>query len=97
MAEGKKIVQKPVQDLVKATPKKKDGSYQLNRRIKKILNDIIDTAYEDCTDEQKKQFKHFKLYISNIEKKTSSGMYFPSESRIEVYNPSLGARHMAKC
>lgn len=97
MAEEKTKIQKPIRDTAKAKSHKKDGSYQLNRRVKKILNDIIDTAYSDCDEETLKQFKHFRLYISNIEKASSSGQYFPSESRIEVYNPSLGARHMAKC
>lgn len=97
MAEEKAKIQKPIRDTAKAKSRKKEGSYQLNRRVKKILNDIIDTAYADCEEEKKMQFKHFKLYISNIEKESSSGQYFPSDSRIEVYNPSLGARHMAKC
>lgn len=97
MAEDKTIVRKSVYDTAKRKSRKSDGSYQLNRRIKKILNDIIDTAYSDEEEDCRKKYKHFSLYISNIEKENSSGQYFPSEARIEVYNPSLGARHMAKC
>lgn len=97
MADEKTTSKKSVPDSAKAKTRKREGSYQLNKRVKKVLNDIIDVAYADCGEEDRKEYKHFRLYISTIEKKSSSGQYFPSNSRIEVYNPSLGARHMAKC
>lgn len=69
----------------------------LERRIKKYLDDIIDVAYAEIPEEKRNRFHWFKLMIKKVEKETSSGMYHYSTHIIEVYNPSLGTRHLAKC
>lgn len=69
----------------------------LHERMKKILDDIIDVAYADLPEEKRNQLKWYKLYILPDEKARSSGRYFPTQNKIEVYNPRLGAEHMAKC
>jgi len=63
------------------------------RYIKKILDDIIDVAYPDSGN----RFKRYKLYLNTEEKDNYSGVYFLKDQRIEIYNMSLGARHVAKC
>ena len=61
--------------------------------IKKILDDIIDVAYPG----QGRRFKGYKLYLTTEEKSTYSGVYYEKEHKIEIYNMSLGVRHVAKC
>lgn len=69
----------------------------LNIRIKRIMDDIIDVAYADVDAGLRRRFHSFLLDIQNKEVKSTSGMYHERDHRIEVYNPRLGVRHMAKC
>lgn len=69
----------------------------LNARIKGYLNDIIDVAFADDPGEERKRYKAFKLRISTKENKTSSGTYSVKRREVCVFNPSLGAKHLAKC
>ena len=69
----------------------------LEDRMRKILNDIIDVAFSDKSVNERRQYKAFKFRISQSEKKTIGGSYYPKEKLVEVNNPSLGAKHIAKC
>ena len=75
---------------------KTNSYYALNMRIKSQLCSIIDEAFADEKDNLER-YKGFSFYLIDSEKATSSGMYTYSEKRVEVYNPSLGASHLAKC
>ncbi len=66
-------------------------------RIKKYLNDIIDVAYAGASEDELRRYKGFKIKITPKELHTSSGVYHFSNRLIEIYNPSLGAKHMTKC
>ncbi len=69
----------------------------LERRIRRYLNDIIDVAFKNISEDERQKYKDFYLKISSKELKNSSGVYYANKKSIEVYNPSLGARHLAKC
>lgn len=69
----------------------------LNIRIKRYLNDIIDVAYPDATDNELRLYKGFYIYVTPQEKKRSAGVYYPNERKIELYNARLGINHMLKC
>ncbi len=73
----------------------KDSFASLNFRMKHLLDDIIDIAF--ASDANLKRYHAFSFYVVNKENNTSSGHYIPSQRKIEVYNPSLGPRHIAKC
>ncbi len=68
----------------------------LEKRIKQYLDDIIDEAYKDVPEDQRKRYHWFKLYIRTKENSSSSGMYHVTSHIIEIYNPSLGEKHLAK-
>ena len=72
----------------------KDSYYTLNMRIKGILNEIIDLAYEN--DKNISRYKAFRFYVVKKERSSKSGTYYCEMQKIEVFNPSLGARHLAK-
>lgn len=69
----------------------------LNKRIKKFMDDIIDVAFSEKEVDERERYKSFKLNILVKENASSSGMYKCNNHSIEIYNPSLGARHLAKC
>lgn len=69
----------------------------LNDRIKVYLDDIIDVAFKDESAENIKKYKDYNLSILNKESKTTGGCYYFDGCRIQVYNPSLGTKHLAKC
>ena len=69
----------------------------LDRRIKHIMDDIIDVAYKNEDPVMKKKFHQYKLSIIPTENESKSGDYAPATRQIRVYNPSYGTRHMAKC
>lgn len=69
----------------------------LDKRIKRIMDDIIDVAYKNEDPIMKKKFHQYKLSIIPTENESKSGDYAPATRQIRVYNPSLGTRHMAKC
>lgn len=69
----------------------------LNRRIKRLLNDIIDVAYAPESKEARRRYKSFTIRFLVKENSRSSGVYHCKKHLIEVYNPSLGAHHTAKC
>lgn len=69
----------------------------LNIRIKNYMNDIIDIAFADKNNMERNRYKNFTLNILVKENTSTSGMYYMNSHVIEVYNPSLGARHLAKC
>ncbi len=69
----------------------------LNIRIKRYLNDIIDVAYPDATDNELRLYKGFCIYVTPQEKRRSAGVYYPDERKIELYNARLGINSMLKC
>ena len=69
----------------------------LNARIKKIMDDIIEVAFPEKNANERDRYKNFKLDILVKENASNSGMYRGATHSIEVYNPSLGAKHLAKC
>lgn len=69
----------------------------LETRIKKLLDDIIDVTFSDESPLNRNGYKNYHLYIQVKENDSTSGMYTYEGHKIEVYNPSLGARHLAKC
>ncbi len=68
----------------------------MEKRIKRFLNLIIDTAYENESDYIRNRYKDFWISIVNKELKSSNGKYYPEDKRIEVYNPHRGYKGMAK-
>lgn len=69
----------------------------LNSRIKKQLEDVIDVAFAEQEKSERERYKWFQLDISSKECQHTSGMYHEKTHIIEIYNPSLGAKHLAKC
>lgn len=69
----------------------------LEKRIKKYLNDIIDHAFADMDVFERNGYKAYQLNIGVREKSSLSGRYTYEGHRIDVFNPSLGARHLSKC
>lgn len=69
----------------------------LQKRLKKYMDDIIDHAFSDKDVFERNGYKAYKLNILTKENGSSSGMYTYAGYKIEIYNPSLGARHLAKC
>lgn len=69
----------------------------LYKRIKNLLDDIIDVAYAEEPEEIRLMYKGFQLYLLDKEFKSMNGRYFYADRRIELYNPSLGPKHTAKC
>lgn len=69
----------------------------LNKRIKKFLDDIIEVAFPDKDKTERKKYKDYSLNILVKENTSTSGMYRENSKSIEVYNPSLGSKHLAKC
>lgn len=69
----------------------------LQKRIKQYMDDIIDVAFADESVFDRNGYKNYSLHILVKENASSSGMYHYKGHKIEVYNPSLGARHLAKC
>lgn len=73
------------------------GRKMLEKRIKKYLEDIIDVAFANDDEKLRQRYKWFKLHILPKENKRVSGYYYENTHVIEVFNPSLGSRHLAKC
>ncbi len=69
----------------------------LNLRIKKFLNDIIDVAYSDKSDNERKRYKAFKIYIISKEVNSYSGTYRTDTHTITINNMRLGTSHLVKC
>lgn len=75
----------------------------LERRIKGLLDDVIDVAFSDETGDARTRYKNYDLYILSKENSSSAGMWHapvPGDKAhrrawIDVYNPSLGAGEMA--
>ena len=70
----------------------------LDKRVKKILDDIIDVAYGDQGIPEQKfaRFKWFKLRILPKEYKTMNGHYVTKEHLVEVFNAYRGVTQIAK-
>lgn len=69
----------------------------LDKRIKHIMDDIIDVAYADIDGPMRLPLHMYTVEIMTKEVASSSGMYDPRKKHIQVYNARLGQRHMAKC
>ncbi len=69
----------------------------LELRIKKYMDDIVDEAFKNEDETARSKYKRYYLKILVKEKAMSSGCYYPDKSLIEIYNPSFGAKHLAKC
>jgi hypothetical protein len=69
----------------------------LDKRIKRIMDDIIDVAYADVEGPMRLPLHTYTIEIMPKEVKSSSGMYNSQTKHIQVYNARLGQRHMAKC
>lgn len=57
-------------------------------RVKKILEDIIDNAYPDVTEDKLKQYKKFYLKITPKELRSKHGHYIYASQTIEIFNLS---------
>jgi len=68
----------------------------LEIRIKRILDSIIDEAYPHEDPVQMKRLKGYYIKILKKELKSSGGTYHPEGHRIDVYNPSLGGKFIAR-
>ncbi len=68
----------------------------LEKKIRGLLNDIIDKAFPDKSEAERRRYKGYYLLILSAEKKSYSGRYIPNKKQIEINNPSLGAKHLAK-
>lgn len=71
-------------------------SWTLNKRIKKLLNDIIDVAYAGESAELRRRYKHFRLSILDSSLKSKNGDYNPKTGTIRVFNPYRDGRMIAK-
>lgn len=69
----------------------------LDKRIKHIMDDIIDVAYADIEGPMRLPLHTYTIEILAKEVTSTSGMYSPRDKHIQVYNARLGQRHMAKC
>ena len=69
----------------------------LERRIKRYMDDIIDVAFPDKEETDIARYKNYHLKILPKENSSSSGHYIYDGNKIEIYNPSLGECHLAKC
>ena len=69
----------------------------LERRIKRYLDDIIDVAFPDKTYVDIARYKNYKLKILPKENASLSGRDIYDGNKIEIFNPSLGESHLAKC
>ena len=74
---------------------KNESYYTLNMRIKGILGEIIDLAYESEPNMLPK-YKAFKFYVINKELSSAGGYYYPKEQKIELFNTSQGPKFLAK-
>lgn len=68
----------------------------LNIKIKKILEDIIDVAYAGEPEENLINYKKFCINIVGKECKGVSGWYKPAKRLIEVFNLSRGSNMIVK-
>lgn len=68
----------------------------LNTKIKKILEDIIDVAYAGEPEENLINYKKFCINIVGKECKGVSGWYKPTKRLIEVFNLSRGSNMIVK-
>lgn len=68
----------------------------LNVKVKKILEDIIDVAYADESEEARLNYKRFFIEIVNKECKTVGGWYAPDKRTIQVFNLSHGSGKTVK-
>lgn len=68
----------------------------LNRRIKKILDDIIDVAYSGTPATTRNKYKNFILELQSDEKASINGSYQYDKHLIKVNNPSRGEGAFAK-
>ncbi len=66
-------------------------------KLKNLLNSIIDVAFADRPENDLKRFKWFKLYVTGKEVSSTSGTYNVKTHTINLYNLSLGEKHLAKC
>jgi len=69
----------------------------LEKRVKRILDDIIDVAYADRSEQQRKLFKWYDYNVIPKEVGSYCGRYIYKGHRIEIHNGSLGPSHLAKC
>ena len=68
----------------------------LNTKIKKILEDIIDVAYAGEPEENLENYKKFYFNLITKECATVSGWYKPQKRLIEVFNLSRGSGLIVK-
>lgn len=59
-----------------------------NLHVKHIIDDIIDVAYGEETEEKRKEYKGFQFFILPKQRSSVSGYYYPKEQKIEVFNVS---------
>lgn len=64
--------------------------YLLNKRIKRILEDIIDVAYSDESDYMRDKYKSFYLYIESSYRESFHGKYKASTKTIQIVNMYRG-------
>ncbi len=64
--------------------------YLLNKRIKRLLEDIIDKAYFDESDYMRDKYKGFYLMIDSSNKSSFHGKYKPSSQTITIVNMYRG-------
>ncbi len=68
----------------------------INQRVKKILDDIIDEAYKDESEYMRDKYKNFKLSIYDVARQSSNGKYDYEEKRIMVNNLFRGTGDVVK-
>ena len=68
----------------------------LNVRVKKILEDVIDVAYADEPEDARENYKRFFIEIINKERKTVGGWYMYDSRTIQVFNLSHGSGKTVK-
>ncbi len=66
-------------------------------KLKNLLNDIIDIAFTGRPESDLKRFKWFTLHVTGKEVTSTSGTYNVKTHTINLYNLSLGEKHLAKC
>lgn len=68
----------------------------MSTRIKSILEQIIDVAYAEESEYQRRKYKDFTIKIMDTDMKTKNGDYHPTTKTIRVLNPSHGSERIAK-
>lgn len=80
----------------KSVSNKQDSVNYLNAHVKKMLDDIIDVAYCNEPEENRKNYKDFTIDITSRELLSKSGHYIIKERKIEIFNLSLGSEVTVK-